>query len=63
VGGHASAVDVARAARGLRIRRLVFAHIGRPTIRAIDAGVRPAFGEFGFDGRRYIVRASERVRG
>jgi hypothetical protein len=31
----------------------VFAHIGRPTIRAIDAGHRPPFGEFGRDGRRF----------
>jgi hypothetical protein len=63
VGGHASAVDVARTARRLRIRRLVFAHIGRPTIRAIDAGMRPAYGEFGRDGRRYIVRARECATG
>lgn len=57
IGGHASALDVSRAARRLRVRRLVFAHIGRPTIRAIDAGVRPPFGEFGRDGARYVVRA------
>jgi len=57
VGGHASAMDVSRAARRLGVRRLVFAHIGRPTIRAIDAGLRPPFGEFGRDGARYVVRA------
>lgn len=56
VGGHACVLDVARAARDRKVRRLVFAHIGRPTIRAIDAGHRPAFGEFGEDGKTYLVR-------
>jgi hypothetical protein len=32
---------------------LVFAHIGRPTIRARDAGSRLPYGEWGDDGRRY----------
>jgi Beta-lactamase superfamily domain len=53
VGGHAAALTVAEEARRRGVRRLVFAHIGRPTIRAIDAGQRPPFGEFGRDGRRY----------
>ena len=57
VGGHASATGVSRAARRLGVRRLVLAHIGRPTIRAMDAGLRPPFGEFGRDGARYVVRA------
>lgn len=61
VGGHAPVLDVVRAADRLGVRRLVFAHIGRPTIRAIDAGLRPSFGEFGRDGRRYIVRARRGV--
>lgn len=61
MGGHAPVLEVARAASRLGVRRLVFAHIGRPTIRAIDAGVRPSFGEFGCDGRRYIVRARRGV--
>jgi len=56
VGGHAAALDVARFARRHGVRRLVLAHIGRPTIRAIDAGERPPFGEFGADGRRYVIR-------
>lgn len=56
VGGHASVLEVAQQARRRHVRRLVFAHIGRPTIRALDAGLRPAFGEFGADGRRYIMR-------
>jgi hypothetical protein len=31
----------------------VFAHIGRPAIRAIDAGERLPFGEWGHDGAMY----------
>lgn len=56
VGGHACAVDVARDAEGQRVRRLVFAHIGRPSVRAIDAGHRPPFGQWGEEGRTYVVR-------
>ena len=56
VGGHLDALTVAREARRLRVRRLVFAHIGRPTIRAIDAGDRPPFGEFATDGRVFLLR-------
>ena len=53
VGGHASVEQVARDALKYKIKRLVFAHIGRPTIKAIDAGKLPAFGEFGVDGAVY----------
>ncbi len=56
VGGHASALEVARQAERHRVRRLVFAHIGRPTIRAIGAGLRPPFGKLGADGQRFVVR-------
>lgn len=56
VGGHACVLDVARAAGRLRVGRLVFAHIGRPTIRAVDAGDRPPFGELGRDGQVLVVR-------
>jgi hypothetical protein len=55
VGGHAAALQVADSARANGVRRLVLAHIGRPTIRAIDAGAEPPFGEFGADGRSYRV--------
>ncbi|MDQ3974404.1 MAG: MBL fold metallo-hydrolase [Actinomycetota bacterium] len=55
VGGHAAALEVAAEARRRGVRRLVFAHIGRPTLRAMDAGECPPFGEFGRDGRRYRV--------
>jgi hypothetical protein len=56
VGGHAAALDVAREAQRRNVRRLVLAHIGRPTMRALDAGARPPFGEVGEDGRRYRLR-------
>ncbi len=45
-GGHACVCDVAAAARDAGVRRLVFAHIGRPSIRAIDQGERPPFGSW-----------------
>lgn len=47
VGGHACVRDVARAARRARVRKLVFAHIGRPSIPAIDRGEVPEFGRWG----------------
>jgi hypothetical protein len=59
-GGHASALDVAREARRRGVRRLILAHIGRPTIRAIDVGLRPPFGEFGEEGKVYILRRTTR---
>jgi hypothetical protein len=46
---------VAEAARRHRVGRLVFAHIGRPTIRAIDRGERPPFGGFACDGQVFRV--------
>jgi hypothetical protein len=58
VGGHLHVLAVAEAARCHRIDRLVFAHIGRPTIRAIDRGERPAFGELARDGQ--VFRVSNR---
>jgi Beta-lactamase superfamily domain len=54
-GGHAAALAVAEQARIQHIGRLVFAHIGRPTIRAIDAGQATPFGEFGADGASYTL--------
>ena len=59
-GSHAAALDVSAAALAHGVRRLVFAHIGRPTIRAVDAGARPPFGDFGVEGRTYIVRRRRR---
>jgi Beta-lactamase superfamily domain len=54
-GGHAAALGVAEQARVQDIGRLVFSHIGRPTIRAIDAGQTAPFGEFGADGASYVL--------
>lgn len=55
VGGHAAALAVAREAQRRGVRRLVFAHIGRPTIRAVDRGERPPFGELGEEDRKSVV--------
>jgi hypothetical protein len=56
VGGHLPALVVAEEARRRRVRRLVLAHIGRPTLRAIDRGERPPFGAFARDGQAFILR-------
>jgi hypothetical protein len=53
VGGHAAALDVAEKARALNVGRLVFAHVGRPTIRALDSGSAFPHGELGEEGRVY----------
>jgi hypothetical protein len=53
VGGHAPVTEVAVEAACHGIRRLVFAHIGRSAIRAMDAGSRPEFGEWGIEGHTY----------
>jgi Beta-lactamase superfamily domain len=63
VGGHASVLEVSEQALEAGVRRLVFAHIGRPTIRAIEAGLRPPFGEFGVEGRTYSVAGLPSVSG
>jgi hypothetical protein len=55
VGGHLDAVSVAEEARRRGVRRLVLAHIGRPSLRAIDQGRIPPFGEIGADGRLYVL--------
>ncbi|MBO0775583.1 MAG: hypothetical protein J2P34_04665 [Actinobacteria bacterium] len=52
-GGHMAALDVAGQARQHQVTRLVFAHIGRPSLRAIDAGAALPFGEWGQPGRTY----------
>lgn len=56
VGGHADVLTVAKAARRWNVRRLVFAHIGRPTLKAIEQGATPPFGEFAADGQVFVVR-------
>jgi hypothetical protein len=54
-GGHAPALEVAEQAVRHGVRRLVFAHIGRPAIAALDAGHVPPFGEIGTEGGVYMV--------
>lgn len=61
VGGHLDTLAVAEAARRRGVRRLVFAHIGRPTLRAINQGKTPPFGELGADRRHYILGGHARV--
>jgi hypothetical protein len=55
VGGHASVEQVASDAQKSKIKKLVFAHIGRPTIKAMDARKLPRFGEFGQDGAVFRI--------
>jgi hypothetical protein len=56
VGGHMGALAVAAAARRAGVARLVLAHIGRPTLRALAAGLAPPFGEVARDGQ--VFRAN-----
>jgi hypothetical protein len=56
VGGHACVHDIADQARRSGVRRLIFAHIGRPSIRAQDQGLRPPYGSWGEEGMTYLVR-------
>jgi len=58
VGGHLDVLSVAQAAQRAGIGRLVFAHIGRPTIRALDRGLTPPFGEFAVDGQMFLMRSA-----
>jgi hypothetical protein len=53
VGGHAAVAQTSADAKRAGVHRVVFAHIGRPAIRAIDAGKIPAYGEWGVHGRTY----------
>ncbi|MFI2367560.1 MBL fold metallo-hydrolase [Streptomyces sp. NPDC018833] len=55
VGGHAHVQEIGPEAVRHRIRRLVYAHIGRPCLRAMDAGRRPGWGEWGREGRTYTL--------
>jgi hypothetical protein len=40
-------------AREAGVRRLVFAHLGRPALKALDAGAVPPYGEIGRQGADY----------
>ncbi|MFF4353153.1 hypothetical protein [Streptomyces sp. NPDC001530] len=59
VGGHASVQTVAEESVRHGVRRLVHAHIGRPSLRAIDAGLKPPVGEWGVEGRTYSLRLTQ----
>ena len=56
-GGHAPALEVAEQAARHGVGRLVFAHIGLPTITALDTGHVPPFGEVGAEGAVYTPGA------
>jgi hypothetical protein len=53
VGGHAPVTEVAVDGHAVALRRLVYAHIGRPAIRAIGARARLKFGEWRIEGHMY----------
>ena len=55
VGGHASTLAVCEAARTHGVARLILAHIGRPSIRAIDASLPLPSGEWGIEGMTYTA--------
>ncbi len=55
-GGHLHVLAVAEAAHAHGVKRLVFAHIGRPAIKAIDRGEKAAFGEFARDGQVFRLQ-------
>jgi hypothetical protein len=59
VGGHAAALRVAEQARRAGVRRLVFAHIGRPTLGALDQGEKFPFGEQGRENHVYRLSAAD----
>jgi hypothetical protein len=59
-GGHAAALDVARSARRAKVKQLVFAHVGRPTIRALERGETFSFGELGKENHVYRVASHPR---
>ncbi|AKU98328.1 hypothetical protein AKJ09_04992 [Labilithrix luteola] len=55
VGGHMAVIDVAREAERSGVRRLVFAHIGKSSIRAREAGAPLSFGEWASDGDVFVL--------
>jgi len=62
VGGHLDVLAVARQARRLGVKRLVLAHIGRPTLKALARGERPPFGEMATDGQAFLLRRAGKSR-
>jgi hypothetical protein len=45
--------ELGRTAKRLRVQRLVFVRLGPAALAAVDAGDRPAYGEWGEEGRKY----------
>jgi hypothetical protein len=63
VGGHLDVLAVAARARRVGVKRLVFVHIGRPTLRALASGKKPPFGELAADGQTFLIgRRQKRQR-
>ena len=63
VGGHLDVLSTATQARRLGVKRLVFAHLGRPTLRALARGHEPPFGEVADDGQAFrVARRPSRPR-
>jgi hypothetical protein len=55
-------VAVAHAARRRGVKRLVFAHLGRPTLRALSLGKKPPFGELAADGQTFLIGRKRKRR-
>jgi hypothetical protein len=55
VGGHLDVLATASQAKRLGVKRLVFAHLGRPILRALSRGGKPPFGELAADGQTFQV--------
>lgn len=55
VGGHGAVLETSERARRQGVRRLVLAHIGRPTIRALEAGEQLPYGEVGRERSDYML--------
>ncbi len=52
-----------RQAKRLGVKRLVFAHLGRPPLRALSRGKKPPFGELAADGQTFGVVRRPRLPG
>lgn len=60
VGGHMDVLATAEQAKRLGVKRLVFAHLGRATLRARSRGKEPPFGELAADGQTFRVARRRR---
>jgi hypothetical protein len=63
VGGHMDVLATARQAKRFGVKRLVFAHLGRPTLRALSRRRQPPFGELAADGQSFQVARRHRRPG